>query len=71
MKDYLTGRFLRTRVERNRGAQKSAVEAGKTYNTASIGNIKFISVGDGALTVSFQWMDYLWLWRPVEALRGE
>jgi len=47
------------------------VEAGKTYNTASIGNIKFISVGDEAPTVSFQWMDYLWLWRPVEALRGE
>lgn len=71
MKDDLTGRFLRACIERNRGTKKAAAAAGKTYNTANIGNIKVISVGDGAPTVSFQWMDYLWLWRPVEALRGE
>ena len=40
MKDDLTGRFLRACVERNRGTKKAAAAAGKTYNTANIGNIK-------------------------------
>ena len=40
MKDDLTGRFLRACIERNRGTKKAAAAAGKTYNTANIGNIK-------------------------------
>lgn len=42
MKDDLTGRFLRACIERNRGTKKAAAAAGKTYNTANIGNIKVI-----------------------------